>query len=71
MINMNIRPPRETADRNVDSVPNVNARIRNSGSRNIGSATRCSMSTNATSDSTAPPSSAITFGEPQPIACEP
>ena len=42
MISMNISPPRATAERNVESVPNVNARIRNSGSRNIGSVTRCS-----------------------------
>ena len=37
MISMNIRPPRATAERKLESVPNVNARIRNSGSRNIGS----------------------------------
>ena len=42
MISMNISPPRATAERNVESVPNVNARMRNSGSRNIGSVTRCS-----------------------------
>ncbi len=51
MISMNISPPRATADRNVDSVPNVNARILNSGSRNIGSVTRRSIITNAISDS--------------------
>ena len=37
MISMNISPPRATAARNVDIVPNVNALIRNSGRRNIGS----------------------------------
>ena len=48
MISMNISPPRATAERNVESVPNVNARMRNSGSRNIGSATRRSIAANAT-----------------------
>ena len=43
MISMNISPPRATADRNVESVPNVNARIRNSGRRNIGSRARRSI----------------------------
>ena len=37
MISMNISPPRATAERNVESVPNVKARMRNSGRRNIGS----------------------------------
>ena len=50
MISMNIRPPRATADRNVDSVPKVNARILNSASRNIGPATRRSMNAKATSE---------------------
>jgi hypothetical protein len=36
MISMNISPPRATADRNVESVPNVYARFLNSDSRNIG-----------------------------------
>src|SRR6478736_4105184 len=48
MMSMNIRPPRATADRKVDSVPKVKARMRKSGRRNIGSATRRSTSTKAT-----------------------
>ncbi len=68
MISMNISPPRAIADRNVDSVPNVNARIRNSGRRNIGLATRASITANATSDATPAHSSAITRGLPQPVA---
>ena len=71
MISMNIRPPRATADRNVDSVPNVNARIRNSGSWNIGLATRRSISTNATSRTAPEPSSAITRGLPHPVGWPP
>ncbi len=71
MISMNIRPPRATAERNVESVPNVNARIRNSGSWNIGSATRRSTATNATRQTAAAASSAITRGLPQPSALSP
>ena len=52
MISMNINPPRATAERNVESVPNVKARIRNSGNRNIGSSTRHSISANATKETT-------------------
>ena len=48
MISMNISPPRAIDDRNVDSVPKVKARIRNSDSRNIGSAERRSITTKAT-----------------------
>ena len=72
MISMNIRPPRATADRNVDSVPKVNARMRKSGRRNIGSATRRSTTTKATrltdGAGRAGPS---TRGLPQPIGCPP
>ena len=71
MISMNINPPRATAERNVESVPNVNALIRNSGSRNIGSATRHSISANATSEARPAPISASTFGLVQPVAWPP
>ena len=71
MISMNISPPRAIAERNVESVPNVNARMRNSGSRNIGSSTRHSISANATSEATPAPSSASTFGLVQPVAWPP
>ena len=71
MINMNIRPPRETADRNVDSVPKVKARMRKSGSRNIGSVTRRSIATNAISEAAEAASKASTLVLPQPIGCPP
>ena len=71
MISMNISPPRATAERNVESVPNVNARIRNSGRRNIGSSTRHSISAKATSETTPAPSRAITLGLVQPVAWPP
>ena len=71
MISMNIRPPRATAERNVESVPNVNARILNSGSRNIGSATRRSITTNATSDTTPDATRISTRGLPHPVAESP
>ncbi len=71
MISMNIRPPRATADRNVESVPKVKARMRKSGRRNIGSATRRSTSTKATRLTTAPASSASTRGLPQPTGWPP
>ena len=64
-------PPRATAERNVDSVPNVNARMRNSGRRNIGYGWRYSTITNATRQMTAAPSSARTLGLPHPIGCSP
>ena len=72
MMSMNISPPRATAERNVDSVPNVNARMRNSGRRNIGSAGGCSTTTKVDeADDGARPSSASTRGLPQPIAWPP
>ena len=68
MISMNIRPPRATAERNVDSVPNVNARILNSGRRNIGSSTRRSTTAKITSESTPQPIRRSTRGLPHPVA---
>jgi hypothetical protein len=67
MISMNIRPPRATADRNVESVPNVNARIRNSCSRNMGWATRRSIIAKAIRLIVAPAISATTLGLVQPV----
>ena len=52
MISMNISPPRPTADRKLARVPAVKARMRNSGSRNIGSAVRRSMMANTISRAT-------------------
>ena len=71
MISMNIRPPRATAERKVESVPKVKARMRNSGRRNIGSATRRSTITKATRLTAAPASRASTRGLPHPIAWPP
>ena len=68
MISMNISPPRATAERNVESVPNVKARMRNRGRRNIGSATRRSTAANATRNAAPAPSSASTRGLLQPVA---
>src|SRR5665213_1058638 len=65
MISMNSSPPRSHAARNVESVPNVNARIRNSDRRNIGSATARSMNANAARQATPAPSSEITSALPQ------
>ena len=69
MISMNIRPPRASEDRKVDSVPNVNARMRNSGRRNIGSCERCSTNTNAIREMNPAASRASTRGLPQPTGC--
>ncbi len=71
MISMNISPPRATAERNVESVPNVNARIRNSGSLNIGSGTRRSMVANAIRLTAAAPIRPITRMLVQPVAWPP
>ena len=71
MISMNINPPRATADRNVESVPNVNARIRNSCSRNMGSATRRSIIAKAIRLTVAPAISASTLGLVQPVGWPP
>ena len=71
MISMNIRPPRPSADRNVETVPKVNARILNRLSRNIGWATRVSMSTKAASRAAPAARRAMTRGLPQPMACPP
>ncbi len=67
MISMNIRPPRATAARKVESVPKVKARMRNRGSRNIGSATRRSIAAKATSEATEPARRTSTRGLPQPV----
>ena len=71
MISMNIRPPRATADRNVESVPNVKALMRKSGRRNMGSAVRRSISANAVSETTEATSRPSTRGLSQPVEWEP
>src|SRR5690242_3921141 len=67
MISMNIRPPRATADKKVESVPNVKALIRNSWSRNMGCATRRSIIAKAIRLTVAPAISASTLGLVQPV----
>ena len=67
MISMNIRPPRAIAARKVERVPKVKARIRNSGRRNIGSATRLSIVTKATSESADGDQQREHPGLPQPV----
>ena len=72
MISMNISPPRATADRNVDSVPNVNARILNSGSRNIGCGDALLDGHERDSEAIdAAPAAPSTRALPQPVACPP
>ena len=63
MISTNIRPPRPSEDSRLARLPAVKARILNSGSRNIGSATRVSMKQNATSTAR-PPKIAGCAGNP-------
>ena len=71
MIRMNIRPPRPSPASRLARLPAVNGRIRNSLSRNIGSATRVSITQNAASTARPPAISAITSGLVQPIVCPP
>ncbi len=68
---MNISPPRATADRNVDSVPKTNARIRKRSSRNSGSWTRRSTAKKAISEATPAPRRASTRVEPHPTGWPP
>ena len=71
MISMNSRPPRAIAARKVDSVPKVKARMRNRARRNIGSATRLSMTAKAISEVTAPAISTSTRGLAHPVGAPP
>ena len=68
---MNISPPRDSAARNVATLPPLNARILNRSSRNIGAATRRSITTNAASSTIPPTSAPITPGAVQPMLCPP
>ncbi len=67
MISTNISPPRESADRKVESVPNVNARIRSSCSLNIGSFDRNSTTAKAISEAIPKPISISTWGLSHPV----
>ncbi len=66
-MSMNMSPPRPTAERKLARTPALNARMRNSGSRNMGSAVCLSMTRNATSRATPELSSAMTTGLIQPM----
>ena len=68
---MNIRPPRDRAERKVATLPPENARILNNGRRNIGASTRDSITTNASSTVIPPAIAAITPGAVQPIVWPP
>ena len=67
MISMNWMPPRAMDTSRPAMLPAVNSRILNRLSRNIGSATLRSMSTNTSSSATPPISSPSTTGLCQPI----
>ncbi len=71
MIRVNIRPPRPRPASRLARLPAVNGRIRNSESRNIGSATRVSITQNTPSTARPPQIRPITRGLVQPIVCPP
>ena len=67
MISMNWMPPRAIDTSRPATLPVVNSRILNSDSRNIGSATRVSMTRKMISSTRPPMISPSTTGDPQPI----
>ena len=67
MISMNMSPPRLREARALAVLPAVKARIRNRLSRNIGLATRVSMTPNTPSSTSPPKISPITVGLVQPM----
>ena len=71
MIRMNISPPRPRLESRLARLPAVNGRIRNSESRNIGSATRVSITQKPASTASPPTISPSTTGLVQPIVCPP
>ena len=71
MITMNISPPLPTELSSAATVPNVNPRKRKRLTRNIGSATRVSITTKTTSSATPPMISASTAGLVHPIVLPP
>jgi len=71
MISMNCIPPRPIASIRFAMFPKVNARIRNSETRNSGSATLVSTYTKMTSSARPPKSAVSTHGLVQPIGCPP
>jgi hypothetical protein len=71
MMSMNMSPPRPTAARKLDSTPAEYARIRNSGSRNMGWSERSSITAKTTRRRRPPPRKPSTRGLVQPMALPP
>ncbi len=71
MISMNCSPPRPIDDIRLAMLPAVKARMRNRSMWNIGSATRVSITTKASSSSTPTISSVSTAGLVHPIVWPP
>ena len=71
MMRVNCMPPRPRATIRLARLPAANARIRNSDSRNIGSATLASTKQKTTSAARPPKIMESTNGLVQPMACPP
>ena len=71
MISMNCMPPRPSASMKLARLPAAKARMRNSDSRNSGSATLVSTTPNTTSSAIPPKMAVSTHGLVQPIGCPP
>ena len=71
MISMNCMPPRPSASIRLARLPQKKARMRNSDSRNSGSATLVSTTPNTTSSAIPPKMAVSTHGLVQPIGCPP
>ena len=67
MISMNMSPPRLSDARPLATLPAEKARMRNSVRRNMGLATRVSITPNTTSNARPPMISVITKGLVQPM----
>ena len=70
-MSMNMRPPRPIPASSVERLPALKARMRNRASRNIGSATRFSMTAKAASRATPPARQLSTKGLVQPMVWPP
>ena len=71
MISMNCMPPRPSASMKFAMLPAAKARMRNSESRNSGSATLVSTKPNTTSAASPPNMAVSTHGLVQPIGWPP
>ena len=67
MISMNISPPLAIAERKVERVPKLKARMRNRGRRNIGSNARRSITAKAVRSATEAPTRISTRALIQPV----